>query len=91
MGGDPDAARYHFDRAVELSKGLSVGPYVSLAESVVVAEQDWQEFRDLLETALAIDPESAPSIRLLNTIGQRRAQWLLDRIDLYFIDYPIED
>jgi predicted anti-sigma-YlaC factor YlaD len=91
LGGSPDKARYHFERAVELSRGASVGPYVSLAESVVVAEQDWQEFRDLLETALAIDPESAPSIRLLNTIGQRRAQWLLERIDLYFIDYPVED
>ena len=76
---------------MELSDGLSVGPYVSLAESVVVAEQDWQEFRDLLETALAIDPNRAPSIRLLNTIGQQRAEWLLERIDLFFIDYPAED
>ena len=71
MGGDPQRARHHFDRAVELSGGNSVGPYVSLAESVVVAEQDWREFRELLETALAIDPEEAPSLRLLNTIGQQ--------------------
>lgn len=91
MGGDPERARFHFERAVELSGGRSVGPYVSLAESVVVAEQDWEEFRDLLETALAIDPQAAPSIRLLNTIGQQRAEWLLARIDLYFIDYPTED
>jgi len=91
MGGSPDRARYHFERAVELSDGLSVGPFVSLAETVVVAEQDWQEFRDLLETALAIDPDQAPSIRLINAIGQQRAQWLLDRIDLFFIDYPTED
>lgn len=91
LGGSPDQARHHFERAVELSDGASVGPYVSLAESVVVAEQDWQEFQDLLETALAIDPERAPSIRLLNVIGQRRAQWLLDRIDHYFIDYGQED
>ena len=91
MGGSPDKARFHFERAVELSNGQSVGPYVSLAESVVVAEQDWQEFRDLLETALTIDLDAAPSIRLLNAIGQQRAQWLLDRIDLYFIDFPAED
>jgi len=91
MGGSPDQARVHFERAVELSDGLSVGPYVSLAESVVVAEQNWQEFRDLLETALAIDPDEAPSIRLLNAIGQQRAEWLLERIDLFFIDYPVED
>jgi predicted anti-sigma-YlaC factor YlaD len=91
MGGSPETARFHFERAVELSKGQSVGPYVSLAESVVVAEQDWQEFQDLLETALTIDLDAAPSIRLLNAIGQQRAQWLLDRIDLYFIDFPAED
>jgi predicted anti-sigma-YlaC factor YlaD len=91
LGGSPEKARYHFERAVELSRGASVGPYVSLAESVVVAEQDWQEFQELLETALAIDPEAAPSIRLLNVIGQQRARWLLDRIDHYFIDYPAED
>ena len=91
MGGSPEQARVHFERAVELSEGQSVGPYVSLAESVVVAEQNWQEFRDLLETALAIDPDAAPSIRLLNGIGQQRAEWLLERIDLFFIDYPVED
>jgi hypothetical protein len=44
-----------------------------------------------LETALAIDPDEAPSIRLLNAIGQQRAEWLLERIDLFFIDYPVED
>jgi predicted anti-sigma-YlaC factor YlaD len=91
LGGSPDKARYHFERAVELSHGASVGPYVSLAEGIVVSEQNWQEFQELLETALAIDPEAAPSIRLLNVIGQQRAAWLLDRIDHYFIDYPAED
>jgi len=91
MGGSPDQARFHFERAVELSNGYSVGPYVSLAESVVVAAQDWEEFRDLLETALAIDPDQAPAMRLLNVIGQQRAQWLLERIDRFFIDYPAED
>ena len=48
MGGSPQRARKHFDRAVELSRGLSVGPYVTLASTVVVAEQDWQEFQHRL-------------------------------------------
>ena len=88
MGGSPTQAREHFERAVEISGGTSAGPYVSLATTVVVAEQDWQEYRDLLQTALAIDPSRAPEIRLVNTIEQRRARWLLDRIDHYFLDYP---
>jgi len=91
LGGSPEAARQHFDRAVELSGGLSAGPYVSLAQSVVVAEQDWHEFQTLLQTALAIDPDKAPSIRLVNIIEQQRARWLLDRIELFFVDYPTED
>src|SRR6476659_7801662 len=31
LGGDPDRARKHFSRAIELQKGLSPGPYVALA------------------------------------------------------------
>lgn len=87
MGGSPERARHHFQRAVELSDGLSVGPYVTLASTVVVAEQDWQEFQELLEAALAIDPNAAPSLRLANIIDQERARWLLDRISNYFLDY----
>ena len=88
MGGSPERARHHFQRAVDLSGGTSAGPYVSLALGVVVAEQNWQEFQSLLETAVAIDPERAPSIRLVNAIEQERARWLLGRIALYFVDYP---
>lgn len=91
MGGSPDQARHHFQRAVDLSAGASAGPYVSLAESVVISEQDWQEFQALLGEALAVDPELDPSIRLLNAIEQERARWLLDRIDLYFVDYPLAE
>ena len=88
MGGSPEKARSLFERGVELSSGASAGPYVSLAQGVVVVEQDWEEFQRLLETAVEIDPESAPSIRLVNAIEQERARWLLERIDLYFVDYP---
>lgn len=87
MGGSAQRARDHFARAVELSHGLSAGPYVTLASTVAVAEQDWRQFRDLLESALDIDPDAAPSLRLANIIDQQRARWLLDRIDHYFLDY----
>jgi predicted anti-sigma-YlaC factor YlaD len=80
MGGSPEQARYHFERAVELSSGLNAGPYVALAESISVADQNWEEFQELLEAALAIDPDRAPSIRLVNIVTQ----------DLFF-DYPSED
>lgn len=80
--GSPAArARAHFARAVELTGGLQAGPYVSLAESVSIAEQNRKEFEALLRQALAIDAGAKPEWRLVNLVMQRRARWLLGRAD----------
>lgn len=82
--GTGDAAarsRRHFERAVELSGGRQVSPFVSFAEAVCVKQQNAGEFRDLLEKALKIDPDATPEARLENRIMQRRARWLLSRAD----------
>ena len=86
MGGSYARARDHFARAVELSDGQDAGPYLALATGVSVAEENRGEFRDLLETALAIDPDEAPENRLLNLIAQKRARVLLDHIDDLFFE-----
>ena len=86
MGGSYARARDHFARAVELSDGQDAGPYLALATGVSVAEENRDEFRDLLETALAIDPDEAPENRLLNLIAQKRARVLLDHIDDLFFE-----
>jgi predicted anti-sigma-YlaC factor YlaD len=85
-GGDLDAARAHYRRAIELSKGLRASTYVALAEAVDVREQNTGEFRSLLAAALAIDPDAAPELRLANTIAQDRARWLETRIPDLFVD-----
>ena len=90
MGGSYERAREHFARAVELSEGQDAGPYVSLATGVAVAEENREEFRELLEVAIAIDPDEVPENRLLNTIAQRRARVLLDHIDDLFFP-PLDD
>jgi predicted anti-sigma-YlaC factor YlaD len=85
--GDPyQRARKHFDRAMELSGGHQAGPLVSLAESVAVAKQDRKEFQSVLERALAIDVNAKPEYRLVNLVMQRRARWLLSRIDDLILD-----
>lgn len=85
--GDPVVrARRHFDRAVELSAGKKVSPYVTWAENVCVQQQDAAEFRRLLDTALAIDVDARPEWRLENTIMQRRARRLLAQIDILFLN-----
>ena len=86
-GGADGAARsrQHFERAVALSHGRQAGPYVALAEAVSLASQDRAEFESLLHQALAVNPDAQPEWRLLNLIMQRRAQWLLSRLDELFL------
>ncbi|HUG12423.1 MAG TPA: TRAP transporter TatT component family protein [Opitutaceae bacterium] len=85
--GDPvERARVHFGRAIELTGGKKVSPYVTWAENTCVQSQDVAEFRRLLDAALAIDVNERPEWRLENTIMQRRARRLLDQIDILFLN-----
>lgn len=81
-----ERARNHFTRAVELSSGLQAEPYVSLAESVAVARRDRTEYETLLKRALAVDADRKPEWRLANLVAQRRARWLLARVDTLFVE-----
>jgi len=86
MGGSPQRARAHFERAVELSHGTTPTPYVLLAGSVSVAQQDRAEFDRLLNAALAIDADARPKNRLESVLMRRRAEMLLDRADELFLE-----
>jgi len=88
MGGSPERARRHFDRAVELSHGALPGPFLTYAQSISVMNQDRAEFRSLLERALAIDPARDSLQRLQTLVTQRRARMLLGREDDLFLDSP---
>ena len=84
--GDPvERARRHFQQAVALSNNQQAGPFVTLAESVAVPRGDRAEFESCLKQALAIDPDARPEWRLVNLVMQRRARWLLSRIDDLFL------
>jgi predicted anti-sigma-YlaC factor YlaD len=84
--GDPaERSRAHFERAVELSGGQLASPFVSFAESVALPRQDRRSFEALLRRALAINPDDRPEWRLANLILQRRARWLLGRVDQLFL------
>jgi predicted anti-sigma-YlaC factor YlaD len=84
QGGTQDPvqeAKYHFRKAIEYSEGQQVAPYVSLAESVAIQEQDGTLFRNLLNQALKIDPDEYLDYRLVNIVMQSRARWLLEQQD----------
>ena len=78
---DYDEIRRHYNRALELSGGQSAGLHVAYAEAVSVPTQNGAEFREMIEKALAVDPDANPDTRLFNLIAHRRATWLLDRVD----------
>ena len=86
LGGSPERARAHFVRAVDLSHGRRASAYVTLAQTVSVMTQNRREFRDLLDKALAIDPDRVPNQRLATLVVQQQARKLLQREDDLFLD-----
>ncbi len=78
---DRTAIEAHYTRALDLSKGARVGLFVAYAEAVLLPAQNKSEFRTMLERALAVDPDRQASDRLATVVSQRRARWLLSRID----------
>lgn len=89
---DPAArARAHFAAATELGRGELAAPYVALAEAVSLPAQNRAEFLQLLQSAVAVDARRAPEYRLANLVVQRRAQWLLGRVDELFLPEPAPD
>lgn len=75
-GGDLAVAEQHYQRALALSDGTSVGLYVAYAESVCVKKQDSRAFHRALNTAMKVDVDAHPEKRLENTIFLRRAKRL---------------
>jgi len=91
MGGSPERAREHFRRAIALSDSNNATPYLLLASSVSVAQQNRGEFERLLNRALAIDPDARPESRLETLVGQERARRLLAREDDLFLEADTEE
>ena len=86
MGGSEAEARAHFDRALSLSGGAKAGPYMALATTLSVNQQNYSEFRELLEKIIALDVDADPRYRLLNIVYQRKARWLLDHAEDFFLE-----
>ena len=83
--GDPQEIRRHYERALTLSQGRRASIHVAYAEAVALPNQDRMAFMALMHKALAVDLEADPEHRLLNMIAQRRARWLLERVDELFL------
>lgn len=85
MGGSEAKAREHFALSIKYSNGAKVSPYLALATTVCVRNQNLPEFKTLLETALKVNINKSRGNRLVNILNQQKARWLLDHTDDYFL------
>lgn len=83
LGGQPEAGRQHFERAVELSEGRNLMAKVLYARYYARLLFDRPLHDQLLDEVLAADP-AAPGLTLSNTLAQDEARQLLADADDYF-------
>lgn len=83
---DSQRATEHYEQALALSGGQRAGLYVSYAMAVTVPAQNRRQFLELMDQALAVDPDLAPNEKLANLVAQRRAEWLISRVDDLFLE-----
>jgi tetratricopeptide (TPR) repeat protein len=83
LGGKPEEAREHFERAIEISGGRDLGVKVEFARSYARLLYDRELHDRLLNQVLETDPHE-PGLTLMNTLAQRDAAVLLADADNYF-------
>ena len=84
MGGDPEKAKYHFDRAFEISEANLLVVHLMYAQYYAYQIQDRKLFTETLEEILSTPENFYPELNLINEIAKRKARKLLDNVDMYF-------
>ncbi len=83
LGGKPEEARAHFERALELSAGRNLSARTDFAEYYARLIYD-RELHDRLLGEVLQMPVDAPGLTLMNSLAKRRARVLLDSAGDYF-------
>lgn len=83
LGGQPEAARMHFERALTISGRRNLMAMVLYAQKYARLVFDRELHDRLLREVLAADVEQ-PGLTLANTLAQQQARGLLDGSDDYF-------
>lgn len=83
LGGQPEAARMHFERALTISGRRNLMAMVLYAQKYARLVFDRELHDRLLREVLSADPEQ-PGLTLPNTLAQHQARELLDGSDDYF-------
>lgn len=83
LGGQPDKAREHFERAIELTNGRDLSAKVEFARGYAKLLYDRDLHDRLLSEVLAADPNEQ-GLTLSNILAQEDAAKLMEEADDYF-------
>jgi len=83
-GGNPEASRIHFERALELGNRQFLAAQLTYAEIYARMTFDRELFEKMLNEVLEFPIDDRPDLALGNQVARRRALRLLDKIDKYF-------
>ena len=88
MGGSLEKAAEHYRHGLELSGDNLLSLHVSYALTVCTKNQTqegYSEFVSVLEDVISRDIDRIAENRLTNTMSIKKAKWLLDNKDNYFL------
>jgi tetratricopeptide (TPR) repeat protein len=77
LGGKPEQAREHFERAIETSDGKFLMAYVIFAQTYCLQTLNEELFDELLQKVTDASLEDAPGIRLPNAVAKKKAHRLM--------------
>ena len=81
LGGNPDKAKAHFDRAIELSDGKFLIAYVYYAQYYAVTTLNEALFDQLLQQVADAPQDILPGFELMTSMAKKRAASLMMRRD----------
>lgn len=84
LGGNPQQAKRHFERALEISQGKFFLTQYFFARYYAVRVQDKKLFFELIEGIIKGDPHELKDACLMNTVIQHRARALKKKVDELF-------
>jgi tetratricopeptide (TPR) repeat protein len=84
LGGNPDKARGHFDKCLELTQHKFLMAKVIYAKTYAVQMQDLGLFKKLLGEVRDAPADTLPEQQLANAVAKRKAQKLLESADDLF-------
>ena len=84
LGGDPEKAAEHFDRAMSISRGQQLMAYVLKAKFYARQTFDRALYESLLKQTLASPVDAVPELTLQNKVAQKQARILLSQMNDIF-------